>query len=56
MRQMGTLMLNHGIQSQGRECHTQNGILDFELLAYPAERGRGLENLPELERQPEDAV
>jgi hypothetical protein len=32
MRQMGTLMVNHGIQAEGRdcqECHDPNGIMDF---------------------------
>ncbi len=52
MRQMGTLMINHGIQREGRgckQCHTTNGIIDFEGLGYPAERVKDLRNLPELE-------
>ncbi|MCI0625527.1 MAG: nitrite reductase [Acidobacteria bacterium] len=51
MRQMGTLMINHGIQKQGRdcvECHSKNGIMDFTKLGYPPERVRDLQNLPEL--------
>jgi hypothetical protein len=51
MRQMGTLMINHGITKDGRkceECHTENGILDFAMLGYPEERVADLQNLPEL--------
>ena len=51
MRQMGTLMVNHGIEKNGRqckECHTTNGIMDFKLLGYSAERVEELEHLPEL--------
>jgi hypothetical protein len=51
MRQMGTLMINHGINKDGRECeecHTSNGILDFAMLGYPEERIADLQNLPEL--------
>ncbi|MBF0447921.1 MAG: nitrite reductase [Magnetococcales bacterium] len=51
MRQMGTLMINHGIQREGRgckECHAQNGIIDFEGLGYPEGRAQELRNLPEL--------
>ena len=51
MRQMGTLMVNHGITGEGRqcsECHRENGILDFEALGYSEERIRDLEHLPEL--------
>jgi len=54
MRQMGTLMVNHGIEKTGRqceECHTTNGIMDFELLGYSPERVRELEHLPELSVQ-----
>ncbi|GIX07493.1 MAG: hypothetical protein KatS3mg115_1896 [Candidatus Poribacteria bacterium] len=53
MRQMATLMVNHGIQREGwgcQDCHRPNGILDFAALGYPPERVRDLENLPELER------
>ena len=49
MRQMGTLMVNHGIERQGHQCedcHTPDGgLLDFEALGYPAERVHDLENL-----------
>jgi hypothetical protein len=51
MRQMGTLMVNHGIEKVGRqcqECHTTNGIMDFVLLGYSPERVQELEHLPEL--------
>lgn len=51
MRQMGTLMVNHGIEKTGRqcdECHTTNSIMDFELLGYSPERVFELEHLPEL--------
>ena len=51
MRQMGTLMVNHGITGEGRqcsECHRENGILDFEALGYSEERVRDLQHLPEL--------
>ncbi|MCK5719244.1 MAG: hypothetical protein KAH84_04755, partial [Thiomargarita sp.] len=52
MRQMGTLMVNHGIEKTGRqcdECHTTNGIMDFSLLGYPPERVEELENVSEIE-------
>lgn len=52
MRQMGTLMVNHGIQKQGRlcaDCHTPGGIMDFDGLGYPPNRVQELVNLPELE-------
>ncbi|NGZ06284.1 MAG: nitrite reductase [Magnetococcales bacterium] len=52
MRQMGTLMVNHGIQKEGRgckECHSKNGILDFQALGYPPERVEELRKLPELQ-------
>jgi hypothetical protein len=51
MLQMGTLMVNHGIEKNGRqceECHRTNGIMDFELLGYSAKRVEELEHLPEL--------
>ncbi|MBF0624359.1 MAG: nitrite reductase [Magnetococcales bacterium] len=53
MRQMGTLMVNHGIQKAGRkcqECHDPKGIMDFKALGYPAERVADLTSLPELQR------
>ncbi|MBF0160386.1 MAG: nitrite reductase [Magnetococcales bacterium] len=51
MRQMGTLMVNHSIERQGRaclRCHGKKGIIDFERLGYPPERVSELRNLPEL--------
>jgi nitrate/TMAO reductase-like tetraheme cytochrome c subunit len=51
MRQMGTLMINHGVTSKARtcaECHTSQGILDFRALGYSEQRTRDLEDLPEL--------
>lgn len=48
MRQMGTLMVNHGIQRQGRDCadcHRPNGILDYAQLGYPPQRVTELEQL-----------
>lgn len=52
MRQMGSLMVNHGIQAEGRdcvECHSPTGILDYRLLGYSPERAAELENLDILE-------
>jgi hypothetical protein len=52
MRQMGTLMINHGIQREGRkckDCHANKGIVNFEALGYPPERAKELRNLPELD-------
>ncbi|MBF0130393.1 MAG: nitrite reductase [Alphaproteobacteria bacterium] len=51
MRQMGTLMVNHGIQRKGRtcrECHSETGILDYARLGYSPQRVRELQNPPEL--------
>lgn len=52
MRQMGTLMVNHGIQSKGhvcKACHAKSGgLIDFDALGYPPERIKDLRNLPEL--------
>lgn len=51
MRQMGTLMVNHGIVKEGRtcvECHSPHGIMDFKALGYSPERIKDLQNLPEL--------
>lgn len=48
MRQMGTLMVNHGIQRQGhtcQDCHRKDGLLDFAALGYPPERIAELETL-----------
>lgn len=50
MRQMGTLMVNHGIQKEGRkctDCHSPHGILDFKALGYSPARTRELEHLPQ---------
>ncbi|MBF0173221.1 MAG: nitrite reductase [Magnetococcales bacterium] len=55
MRQMATLMVNHGIQRDGRtcrECHAEQGIIDFDKLGYTSERARELRHLPELENSP----
>ncbi|NBC47530.1 MAG: nitrite reductase [Gammaproteobacteria bacterium] len=41
MRQMGTLMVNHGIQREGHDCkacHQPDGLLDYEALGYTPER------------------
>jgi len=51
MRQMGTLMFNHGIQKEGRqciECHSPNGIMDFKALGYSPDRAHDLTHLKEL--------
>jgi hypothetical protein len=51
MRQMGTLMVNHGIQRKGRwchDCHAPNGVMDFRALGYPPDRAAELIDLPEL--------
>lgn len=52
MRQMGTLMVNHGIQRTGRacsECHASDGILDFAALGYAPERVRELQEMAVVE-------
>jgi hypothetical protein len=52
MRQMGTLMFNHGIQGKGRdckECHSPNGIMDFKQLGYSDERAAELSRPDMLE-------
>ncbi|MFC1514219.1 cytochrome c3 family protein [candidate division KSB1 bacterium] len=51
MRQMGTLMFNHGIKKEGRqcvECHSESGVINFDLLGYPPERAAELRDLPEV--------
>ncbi|WPL14096.1 MULTISPECIES: cytochrome c3 family protein [Thiorhodovibrio] len=51
MRQMGTLMVNHGINGKGRECkecHDPNGVMDFAELAYSPERIAELQDLEGL--------
>ncbi|NEV62523.1 multiheme c-type cytochrome [Thiorhodococcus minor] len=53
MRQMGTLMINHGIQRQGRDCsdcHSPNGIMDFAMLGYTPERVAELQDIDVVER------
>ncbi len=48
MRQMGTLMVNHGIQRQGhtcKDCHSPDGILDYAALGYPPERVEALSSM-----------
>ncbi|TCT19682.1 nitrite reductase [Thiobaca trueperi] len=52
MRQMGTLMLNHGIQRAGRacrDCHAPDGILDYRALGYDEARAAELTDLDWLE-------
>lgn len=52
MRQMGSLMVNHGIQPEGRdcvECHSPSGIMNYRALGYSAERAAELENLDIVE-------
>jgi hypothetical protein len=52
MRQMGSLMVNHGIQSEGRdcvECHSPSGIMNYRALGYSEERAAELENLDIVE-------
>ena len=52
MRQTGSLLLNHGIEKKGyecRDCHVQNGIMDFHRLDYTSAQVEALQNLPELE-------
>jgi hypothetical protein len=52
MRQMGTLVVNHGVHRHGRscaECHSPNGILDWKGLGYTDARAAELSNLPEIE-------
>ncbi len=52
MRQMGSLMVNHGIQHVGRdcvECHVPNGIINYRALGYSDERAAELENLDIVE-------
>lgn len=52
MRQMGTLMVNHGIQRKGRECrdcHSPNGIMDFAMLGYAPARVAELQSVDIVE-------
>ncbi|MCF8305650.1 MAG: hypothetical protein K9I71_04570 [Ignavibacteriales bacterium] len=51
MRQYGTLMVNHGISKAGRtctECHSPDGIMNFEELGYTHQRAEELRKLPEM--------
>ena len=48
MRQMGTLMVNHSIQRDGHtceDCHSPDGILDYEALGYAPERVKELQSM-----------
>lgn len=49
MRQEASLMLNHGIEKQGRscnECHTsEGGLLNFTALGYPVDDAVNLSTL-----------
>nr|WP_041447099.1 multiheme c-type cytochrome [Thiocystis violascens] len=62
MRQMGTLMVNHGIQGKGRdciECHSPDSIMDFRQLGYTPERVAELQDLDiieKLEERPDSAA
>ncbi|NCA70998.1 MAG: nitrite reductase [Sphingobacteriia bacterium] len=52
MRQMGSLKISHGIQPVGRdciECHSPNGILDYQGLGYSPERAAELQHLDIVE-------
>ncbi|MEA3641529.1 MAG: nitrite reductase [Lamprobacter sp.] len=52
MRQMGTLMVNHGIQREGhgcKDCHQPGGILDYAALGYPPERAAELSSMDLIE-------
>ncbi|MBK1719595.1 multiheme c-type cytochrome [Thiocystis violacea] len=52
MRQMGALMINHGIQRQGHECkdcHAPDGLLDYAALGYEPERAAELMDLDVLQ-------
>jgi hypothetical protein len=52
MRQVGTLMLNHSIKSEGigcKECHSPEGRLDFEALGYTKERADLLKDFAQIE-------
>jgi hypothetical protein len=52
MRQMGTLMVNHGVHRHGRscaECHSATGLMDWKGLGYTDARAAELANLPEIE-------
>ncbi|QIK37931.1 nitrite reductase [Caldichromatium japonicum] len=51
MRQMGTLMVNHGIRRQGHgcaDCHAPNGVMDFAAIGYSPARVAELQDLKQL--------
>jgi hypothetical protein len=53
MRQMGTLMVNHGIERDGHgcsDCHAADGILDYAALGYAPERVRELQQMDIVEQ------
>ncbi|MCG6941835.1 MAG: nitrite reductase [Thiohalocapsa sp.] len=57
MRQMGTLMVNHGIQREGhtcKDCHSPDGLLDFAALGYPPERVKELQSMDIAEKIDKD--
>ncbi len=57
MRQMGTLMVNHGIERQGhtcKDCHSPDGLLDYAALGYPPERVKELQSMDIVEKIDED--
>jgi len=57
MRQMGTLMVNHGIQRDGhtcKDCHSPDGILDFAALGYTPDRVEELTSMDIVEEVDED--
>jgi hypothetical protein len=57
MRQMGTLMVNHGIERQGHtclDCHSPDGILDYAALGYSPERVKELQSMDIVEEIDED--
>jgi hypothetical protein len=57
MRQMGTLMVNHGIQRDGhtcKDCHSPDGILDYAALGYPPERVEALSSMDITDEVGED--
>jgi len=48
MRQYATLMVNHGITVKGRtctDCHSQNGIMNYEKLGYSKNKSKKLREL-----------
>ena len=48
MRNEATLMINHAISKDGRgcnECHSAEGILDFDALGYSPERAQALRSM-----------